>query len=673
MVYRPCVCLSACVLTLFAFGSPASAQEASALAAELGNVSELIVAGRVTATSARWDAGAIYEYVTVAVSDRLKGPPVPASIVLKQLGGRAGDIGLHIEGQASFALGEDVLLFLDVRPRDGTLHTSRLELGKWRLLPDLSTGRPRAVPNTASANGLAGAASAATGLDLDEVRTLVASTPARGTLFVTTPHETTAASPAFAYFPTDDGIPARWHQADDNVAVPVDHQQSIPGWPGGPTQLASAVSRWNNAGTRLRLQLGDSGPPTCSALAFTGNRRIAVYFNDPCGEVADNGTYGIGGGYYTTGDKRTVNGTEFQSFLQGFVILNNTGAHLASAGCFENALTQKLGHAIGLGLSSAPGAIMNVSAVESCSGAAGLTSDDLNGLRSIYPAVASGPNPPQAPTAFNASVMLSTVTLQWTPSTAGGPAETYVIEAGTAPGLANLVTFVVNAPQTSTVVNGVLTGVYYVRVRARNVMGTSGVSPEAVVTVGTCPLPSAPQTLNATINDTLVNLTWGPPATGAPLQGYILAAGTAPGLDNILVAALPATPTAFAAADVAYGDYHVRLFARNACGQGPPTPSVLVRVQPCTSVPNAPTLAFTRNGNQVVFTWTLPGGGAPPSRYWIGVGSSPGNYDLLVMPTPDLTRAFSAVGPSGTYFVRVAAQNTCGFSELSNEVQVVIP
>ena len=33
----------------------------------------------------------------------------------------------------------------------------------------------------------------------------------------------------------------------------------------------------------------------------------------------------IGGGYYTTGDLRTVNATTFQKFIQGFVVLNNAG------------------------------------------------------------------------------------------------------------------------------------------------------------------------------------------------------------------------------------------------------------------------------------------------------------------------------------------------------------
>jgi hypothetical protein len=347
---------------------------------------------------------------------------------------------------------------------------------------------------------------------------------------------------------------------------------------------------------------------------------------------------------------------------------------LSSEGCFQDALTHKLGHAIGLGHSTTSGAVMNASLPSGCAGgASNPRQDDVDGLRAIYPAVASGPNPPSAPTSFSGSVVLNQVTLQWTPATTGGLADSYVIEAGSAPGLANLATLVVNAPATSTVVGAVPTGVYYVRVRARNVIATSGPSPEATIVVGPCEAPGTPGAFGASVADTFVTLSWAAPPSGGPVQGYTLAVGSAPGLANLLVLPLPSSPTSVAAV-APYGDYYARLFARNACGTSGPTPDLLVRVQPCAAPPNAPgALMFTRTGNQVTFNWSAPAGGPAPARYVFLVGSVPGAADLLVYPTPTALTSFSAVGPSGTYFVRVLAQNSCGNSGASNEVQVVIP
>ncbi|MCA1586623.1 MAG: matrixin family metalloprotease [Acidobacteria bacterium] len=666
----------ACISMLLAFSISAGAQDLSLEVSDLASGSAVVVTGRVAGIEARWDAATIYEYVTVQVVERLKGADIPATIVIKQLGGRLGTVGLHIEGQASFALGEDVLLFLTVRPRDGTLQTSEFDRGKWRLVPDLATGRTHAVPAAAVMTPIVGSP-ATRGVDLADVRALVLAAPAESVPFVATPPETARAVPAYTYQPTDGGPPARWHQADDSTPVPMVFQDNVPaGWPGGQAQLSNAIGRWNRAGTRLQLQLAGGGPvgPPCSGFQFTGDRRISMYLSDPCGELADDGTFGVGGGYFTTGDRRTINGVEFQSFIQGFVIINNVGPHLSSSSCFEDALTHKIGHAIGLGHSNETSAIMQAALPAGCdSGAANLGQDDIDGLRAIYPAVASGPTPPLAPTTFGGTVSLNTVTLQWTAATSGGPAETYVIEAGSAPGLANLAVLLVNAPSTTTTVGNVPQGVYYVRVRAQNVIATSGPSPEAIITVGPCTLPGSPQGFMAGTNDTLVSLAWGAPPAGGPVQGYTLAVGSAPGLSNLLVQPLPASPTAFGGR-AAYGEYYARLFARNSCGAGPATPDIVIRVQPCVAAPNPPSsLAFTRNGNQVNFSWTPPAGGPPPLRYVFVVGSAPGAADLLVQPTSNAGTSFSAVGPSGTYFVRLLAQNGCGNSRFSNEVQVVIP
>jgi hypothetical protein len=89
--------------------------------------------------------------------------------------------------------------------------------------------------------------------------------------------------------------------------------------------------------------------------------------------------------------------------------------------------------------------------------------------------------PPGPPGLTVVSNQGGTVVVAWSPG-AGGTAS-YILEAGTNTGLANLL----NADQgntTTLTATGVALGTYFVRVRGRNACGTGGVSNEVVVVVG---------------------------------------------------------------------------------------------------------------------------------------------------------------------------------------------
>ncbi len=310
---------------------------------------------------------------------------------------------------------------------------------------------------------------------------------------------------------------------------------------------------------------------------------------------SDATTFGVGGGYFTPGLQKTINGVVFNEFLQGIAILNNVGPHLTAAACLQDAVTHVLGHAVGLGHSTDGAAVMYPTLRAGCASASSLASDDINGLRAIYPSTASGGNPPQAPTALTNSVSLDTVTLSWTPSVGGGPAQSYILEAGSSPGLANITTIVLNSPNTSTVVGAVPAGVYYVRVRARNALGTSGPSPDTVVSVGPCSAPTVPTNLGYSTADNLVTLTWTPPAGGVT-QGYWLYAGYGPGQSNALVTSLGPTPGFVGTAGV--GDYYVRIAGRNTCAIGPQSAELLVSVRACTALTEPARGAVVHQGRQ---------------------------------------------------------------------------
>ncbi|MFN8644568.1 MAG: fibronectin type III domain-containing protein, partial [Candidatus Binatia bacterium] len=353
--------------------------------------------------------------------------------------------------------------------------------------------------------------------------------------------------------------------------------------------------------------------------------------------------------------------------------LNDSGPHTTSAACFQDALTHGLGHALGLGHTTAGAAIMQAGPPAACPGSgSGLGSDDVQGITTIYEGIPAAIAPPDAPTAMAATAVLSTVTLAWTPASTGGAVQRFLIDAGTAPGLYNLGSLTVNAPATSTSVAGVPPGTYYVRTRAQNPLGTSAPSPEASVTVGACTPPGPPATLSAASNDTAVHLQWSPPASGVA-QGYLLTAGSAPGLNNLASLPLPATPTTFAAS-VPYGHYVVRVQATNVCGIGAPSIEAVLDVTPCTAPPLAPSglVAAVANGF-VALQWSAPPAGPLPSGYTLRVGSVSGGSDVLVHPTGSTATTLGAPAPRGTYYVRVVATNACGSSAESNQVSVVVP
>jgi predicted phage tail protein len=92
--------------------------------------------------------------------------------------------------------------------------------------------------------------------------------------------------------------------------------------------------------------------------------------------------------------------------------------------------------------------------------------------------VVRAPGAPQAPTSLSASGAGANVDLQWTAPN-GPPATGYVIEAGSAPGRADLAVLAVgNVTRFSTVAPP---GVYYVRVRAVNARGPGDPSNEIIV------------------------------------------------------------------------------------------------------------------------------------------------------------------------------------------------
>ncbi|HUU33492.1 MAG TPA: fibronectin type III domain-containing protein, partial [Vicinamibacterales bacterium] len=113
-------------------------------------------------------------------------------------------------------------------------------------------------------------------------------------------------------------------------------------------------------------------------------------------------------------------------------------------------------------------------------------------------------------------------------------------------------------------------GVFVVRVRALSACGASTASNEVVVGIGGVDMPPGePEDVAAVVSGATVTLTWAAPVTGGAPAGYVIEAGTGPGLSDI--ARAPLAGTSISAPDVPPGTYFMRVRAVNGVGQGEPS------------------------------------------------------------------------------------------------------
>ncbi|MGE0822667.1 MAG: matrixin family metalloprotease [Candidatus Binatia bacterium] len=398
--------------------------------AALAQQADAIIVGHVSALESRTEptGEAICTYISVTVLEVWKGEIDRRTFTIKQLGGRTEDGIVHIEGAPEFTIGENVLLFL-TRNADGTARVAQLYQGKFSLFPDQETGKLYAyrdphppgvqvVRDERSQEDEVTSGRTNTEADIlaahgffevaqlrhqvqhytetgSRARTVRGAVPVlRSAVAVADPVSSGGGIGVQFNFATNPG--ARWFEPDSGI--PIVMQVNLQGAPAGAlTVISQALQAWSTvAGSGLFFLNGGA----TSAFGYQRDGENSISFNDPLRQIDPPvncaGVLAVGG-YFASGEVRTINGITFQRIVEGDVVLADgwQGCNVfESPSKLAEVLTHELGHVVGLGHSPNPDATMYGSVHFDGRGAQ-LHADDIAGLTFLYPG--SSPSQPANP------------------------------------------------------------------------------------------------------------------------------------------------------------------------------------------------------------------------------------------------------------------------------------
>jgi predicted phage tail protein len=281
---------------------------------------------------------------------------------------------------------------------------------------------------------------------------------------------------------------------------------------------------------------------------------------------------------------------------------------------------------------------------------------------------------PPAPGSLAGKVLGSQVALSWTPPAGTGWAG-YLLEAGTAPGLSNILRLPV-AAGTTTFSSDAPPGQFFVRLRSASLTGLlSPPSNEVAINVGgRLQPPGSPRNLKVRAAGDAVVLSWAPPAAGDPVADYVIDAGTSPSTPNIAYDTSVGSGLVALVNGVPPGRYYVRLRARNLAGSGAPSNVTSVLVGAPATIPPSPTNLSAQVGadRSLRLSWDLPDEGSAATGFVLEAGFAEGRSDIGVVALGPAQGLRLAGVPPGTYFVRVRAYNPAGRSVPTRDLRIVI-
>lgn len=362
---------------------------------DLARASDAALIGTVQRVRA---ADATTTEVVIAPEQIVLGTLPSGPVTLREAGGGGSGKRQRLFGAPRYRVGERVLVFVR-HGRDGALHTTALAMGKYSLsvAHDGSEQATRDFGDEVLVIDPGSGARQIGGAEAPQRLATVLQRMRQGKAWPARPRAARRVAtpmPAVAAEFTYLGVPSRWFEPDRGEVVrfgidPAGDDALGPelSW----AAAAAALDAWStvpDAALRLDAEaLGEAfGFDGCDG----GNR---IVFNDPFEEIDApvdcRGVLGVGG-YCYDGDTRTVNGVTFNRIGLGKVIIADGwgDCDLWTACNLAEVVTHEVGHAVGLGHSFDADATMS-GAANFDGRCAGLDGDDLDGVRAMYPLVAT--------------------------------------------------------------------------------------------------------------------------------------------------------------------------------------------------------------------------------------------------------------------------------------------
>ena len=313
---------------------------------------------------------------------------------------------------------------------------------------------------------------------------------------------------------------------------------------------------------------------------------------------------------------------------------------------------------------------------------------------------------PEAPTGLTATVNGRTVFLNWTPARSGGTPMSYVVQAGSASGLADMVRSDTESDAPTVTATRVPDGKYFFRVLAQNESGTSVASNEVFVQVGMasrftklCLVPTPPASTQLTATQFVgsdggpqVRFDWRAGEEGdcqafSPVTvGYWIEYGTrSGGTDGRLelpIGSLGGTTTYSVPLGGITGTFYIRVRGVNGFGPGAASNEIVLNVGGvCNGAPTSPAnLKATSAGSTIALVWDEVSplrnrsisyaGTVSPSMN--GVTSVGIGGPLITVNGATVFGLYRTSGvPAGSYVWQIVAINACGRSAPSTVAVVV--